>query len=85
MQVYAETFSVRMTEKRVENLNLVLNYYGLTKGTRSERFRLLVDQLALRVPIKKDVPQKLKSLLVQTFSNDTKVGTKLECRQLGAV
>jgi hypothetical protein len=49
VHIYAETFRVRLTEKQVENLNLVLNYYGLTKGTRSERFRLLVDQLALRV------------------------------------
>jgi hypothetical protein len=49
MHVCAETFRVRLTEKQVENLNLVFCYYGLTKGTRSERVRPLVDRLALRV------------------------------------
>src|SRR5208282_2492229 len=31
------------------------------------------DELALRVPLKQDFPQELKSLLVEAFSNDAKI------------
>ena len=49
MHKYTETFTVRLTDKQAKELNQVFVYYGLEKGTRSERFRALVDRLGLRV------------------------------------
>ena len=43
------------------------------------------NELALRMPVKEDVPQKLKSLLMEAFSNEEKIGPEGEAFQFQAV